>query len=136
MRFNNEFVMPERGLTETLPWGAIRVANRNRPDTVGNPSVYNCEFRLVGQSMVDWFGRWWVTIAQEGSVPVETGLGWAQVLGAPRYGNNTGRRASVTMQLEIETDADFENDCGLLAVGEYFGDEFDAALVVLRRGIG
>lgn len=135
MRFNGELVSPERGMTETLPWGAVRVRGRNRPDTVSNPSVYNVSFALVGQAMVDWFGRWWVTEVEEGSIPFETGIGWAQVVSNPSYQSNTGRRANVTMQLEIECFASVDDDCQIITFGEIFGDSFTQALNLLERGI-
>lgn len=135
MRFNGELLKPERGLTETLPWGAVRVNGRNRPDTLGNPSVYNATFKLVGQSMIDWFGRWWWTEAREGSVPIETGIGWAQVLGAPTFNNNTGRSASVNMRLEISADVDYCLDESVLVLGEYFGDAFPRAARILSEAI-
>lgn len=135
MRYGNELLRPERGYTETLPWGAVRVPGRNRPDTVGNPSRYSVQFNLVGQSMVDWFGRWWWTEAAEGSVPIETGIGWAQVIGTPTFSNNTGRRATVNMTLEIEDTADFCTDQAWLFAGEYFGDEFFKTAARLRSAI-
>lgn len=135
MRFEGELVSPERGVTETLPWGVVRVAGRNRRDTVGNPSVYSASFRLVGQAMVDWFARWWVTEALEGSVPIETGIGWAQVLGNPTYSNNTGRSASVTMRLEILHDVDYCLDQSVVAIGEYLGSDFTRAAATLRSAI-
>ena len=135
MRFNGELLTPERGYTETLPWGAVRVAGRNRPDTQGNPSTYDVTFQLIGQAMVDWFGRSWLTEAAEGSVPIETGIGWAQVIGDPTYNNNTGRRATVNMTLEILEDVDYCLDESLLVVGEYFGDGFYKSARALSAAI-
>lgn len=135
MRFNGELLTPERGLTETLPWGAVRVAGRNRPDTVGNPSTYNVTFALIGQSMIDWFGRAWWSTAVEGSVPIETSIGWGQVLGTPSYQNNTGRRATVNMNLEVLEETDYCLDEDLITIGYYFGDGFASSLRTLEQAI-
>lgn len=135
MRFNNELLTPERGMTETLPWGAVRVTGRNRPDTVSNPSVYNATFKLVGQPMVDWFMRAWWPETAEGSLPIETSIGWAQILNNPTFSDNTGRSASVTMQLEIDEDADYCLDQSLISIGTYFGDDFLLAKLTLEQAI-
>lgn len=135
MRWAGQLLYPERGYTETLPWGAVRVAGRNRPDTVSNPSYYNCTFKLVGQSMIDWFGRWWLTVVAEGSLPFVCGLGVCQIIGQPSYSNNTGRVATVTMRLEIQDDADYCNDLNYLWVGEYFGDTFQRSKRLLEVAI-
>lgn len=135
MSFGGELLYPERGYSETLPWGVVRVAGRNRPDTVSNPSYYNCTFKLVGQSMVDWFGRWWVTISAEGSLPFVCGLGVCQVIGTPSYSNNTGRYADVSMRLEVQEDTDYCTDLNYLWVGEYFGDSFARSKMLLEVAI-
>jgi hypothetical protein len=135
MTFSGELLSPERGYTEQLPWGAVRVAGRNRPDTVSNPSQYNVTFKLVGASMVDWFGRWWLTATEEGSLPFVCGIGAAQLLAQPTYSNNTGRVATVSMQLEIQDDTDYCTDQQYLFVGEYFGDTFQRSKRLLEQAI-
>lgn len=135
MEFAGKLLSPERGTTETLPWGVVRVAGRNRPDTVSNPSYYNCTFKLVGQSMVDWFGRWWLSAIDEGSLPFVCGLGAAQIIGEPSYSNNTGRYADVSMRLEIQADTDYCEDYRYLWVGEYFGDSFYRSKRLLETAI-
>lgn len=130
-----KLLAPERGMTETLPWGVVRVAGRNRPDTVSNPSYYNCTFKIVGQSMVDWFGRWWYTSTDEGSLPFECSLGIAQVIGSPSYNSNTGRYADVTMRLEVQENTDYCTDLNYLLIGELFGDTFFRSTRVLRVAV-
>ena len=135
MTYAGALLYPERGYTERLPWGAVRVAGRNRPDTVSNPSQYNVTFKLTGQAMVDWFGRWWLTATEEGSLPFVCGIGAAQIIGQPSYSNNTGRSASVSMGLEIQDDTDYCTDRLYLFIGQYFGDDFQRSKLLLEQAI-
>lgn len=137
--YDRELLKPERGHTETLPWGVVRVAGRNRPDTVNNPSYYNVTYRLLCKSQIDWFGRWWRHSVQEGSLPFITNVGSGEVTAAviadPSYSGNTGLKADVSMRLEVEEFNDYCSDLGLIAVGQEFGDQFPLVARTLETAL-
>lgn len=106
MEYNGELVLPERtSIVETLPWGAVRVEGRNRPDTLNNPSYFTATYRLTG-GMISWFEVWYRNVIREGSMPFVTDMGYgesvAQLMNAPVYQRNTGFISDVAMQLEVE----------------------------------
>lgn len=97
----------ERGYTETLPWGAVRVAGRNRPDTLSNVYYRDVTIKLLTPADLTTWLTFYNETLQEGSLPFEIGLETVAIIGNPTYGNNTGIFATVNMRLEYDAPTNY-----------------------------
>lgn len=97
----------ERGFTETLPWGAVRVAGRNRPDTRSNPYYRDVTIKLLSPADIATWIAFYNDTLQEGSLPFEIGEESVAIVGEPAYSTNTGIFAAVSMRLEYDAPTNY-----------------------------
>jgi hypothetical protein len=121
----------ETGYRETLPWGAWRVAGRNRPDTLSNPSYRDVQIKLLSPAEVSTWLAFYRDTIQDGSIPFQVGSDTVQIIGQPAYSQSNGVSATVSMRLEYDAPIDYCNMVQLASIGAYFGAGFDAGAAAL-----